>query len=168
LNVAPTYPQGKLTFALDDYGKKGSITPTSPGADFLTIGWRYLLETFLVSNNIRYLSYGCEKSIRSLKIQPYRFFTTTYVYKLYFHTFTKEPAFLLNSTDIQSGDTIFQTIYFRQKHQIEGKPWLNDQSIRSNGHEETVMRSTQLGENVCIGMTGCPALVEQAVFRFGR
>lgn len=119
----------------------------------MAIGYRYLLEAFLIPNNIRYLSNGCEKVICSLKIQPYRFLTTASVYELYLYAFAKDPAFLLNSTDVQSRDTIFQTIYFRQKHQIEGKPWLNDQSIRSNGYQQTVMRSAQLGENVCIGMT---------------
>jgi hypothetical protein len=32
LASTPTYPQSKLTFNLDDYGKKGSITPSSVAA----------------------------------------------------------------------------------------------------------------------------------------
>jgi hypothetical protein len=31
LQVPPTYPQGELTFNLDDYGKKESITPELSG-----------------------------------------------------------------------------------------------------------------------------------------
>ena len=34
LTLPPTYPQSKLTFNPDDYGKKGSITPPADRPDF--------------------------------------------------------------------------------------------------------------------------------------
>ena len=42
LNVSPTNLQYDLTFDFDDYGKKGGITPSSPGAGFISdpvSGW---------------------------------------------------------------------------------------------------------------------------------
>jgi hypothetical protein len=157
-----------LAILLNVFGVNISIRHSQQeGSSRYAIRWTHWLESGLIPTNIRHLPNGWEKLICSLKIQPYGFFATIYVYELYFYAFAKDPAFLLNSTDVKSRDTIFQTIYLRQKHQIERKSWLNDQRIRGNSHQQAVMRSPQLGEKIAIGMTGCPAFVEQTVFWLG-
>lgn len=71
----------------------------------------FQLEAGPIPNNIRYLSNGREKLVCFRKIELYGFFTTVYVYKLYFYAFTKDSAFLLNSTDIQSKDTLYSLTF---------------------------------------------------------
>ena len=41
LRTPPTYPQSELTFILDDYGKKGSITFRFSGGDTPSAGTGY-------------------------------------------------------------------------------------------------------------------------------